>query len=380
MDNSPRILVVDDSPEVRDVIAQALALRSIPTTVVCGGPEALEQLAEQSFDLVLTDLIMPQIGGLDLLRELTRSGSEAVPVIITGKGTIQDAVELMKEGAFDILVKPFKLEELFRVVEKALQHRRLQREKRDLERRLGQSEKMAVVGRLAAGVAHELNNPLDGVLRFVNLSLEALQGDYLDERQLTSVRENLGDAKNGLRRMADIVRSLLRFSRNVVVENEPKNLIGLLRDAVYQTSSGLDRVLPRVEIDVPQEDLQVPGGLFQVFTNLVKNAYDALGESGSIRIHAHADPDRVEIVFADDGPGIPRELRDMIFEPFFTTKEVGKGTGLGLPICARILESFDGAIEVEDNDGGGTLFRLTLPREATVSSSENPLEAASRPS
>ncbi len=378
MDHSPRILVVDDSPEVRDVVSRALEHKAFHPTVVSGGREALECLAEAPFDLVLTDLIMPEIGGLDLLKELTASGSEAVTVIITGKGTIQDAVELMKEGAFDILVKPFKMDELFRVVEKALQHRHLQRQNRELERRLGQSEKMAVVGRLAAGVAHELNNPLDGVLRFVNLSLEQIEGDYVDENQLEQVRENLGDAKNGLRRMAAIVRSLLQFSRNIVVESEPKNLIALLQDAVYQSSSSLDRPLPRVEIDVPEEKLEVPSGLFQVFTNLIRNAYDVLGSTGNLRILAVADGDQIEIVFADDGPGIPAELRDKIFEPFFTTKEVGQGTGLGLPICARILESFDGSLGVEENAGGGTAFRLSLPRGATRTGTENPLEAATR--
>jgi two-component system NtrC family sensor kinase len=161
--------------------------------------------------------------------------------------------------------------------------------------------------------------------------------------------------------MASIVRSLLTFSRNVVLEHEEAGLRELLTEAVRSIrivlqSRDVELVLGRLP-----EDLTVPKGMIQVFTNVLRNAIDAVGDAGTVTTDAAVEGGDVVIRIRDDGPGIPEDIRERIFEPFFTTKEAGRGTGLGLPICARIMQRFNGGIDLRNAPGGGTIVSLRLP-------------------
>src|SRR5262249_48189429 len=168
--------------------------------------KALEQFP---FALLLADFAHSDLEADRFLREIAHVSPDTVVVALASGASVKDAVDLMRDGAYDVIPKPFGTDDVTRVVEKALKHQALWHHNEELKRKLATSEKLAVIGRLASGVAHELNSPLDGVLRFVNLSIDKLpEGD--------SVREYLVEAKTGLVRMADIVRSLLRFSRNLV--------------------------------------------------------------------------------------------------------------------------------------------------------------------
>ncbi|MCK5557302.1 MAG: PAS domain-containing protein, partial [Candidatus Hydrogenedentes bacterium] len=232
-----------------------------------------------------------------------------------------------------------------------------------LERELIKSEEQAAVGRIAAGVAHELNNPLDGVLRFVNLSLSK---DDLD----SSVTEYLQDARDGLNRMADIIKALLSFSRKSTgADNASVNVNEVVEEAVAAMAPTAASEGMEVRLNLCENGLTVRGGqLRQVCTNLIKNAYDAMAEGGTLDITTCMDDDTVRIRFTDEGHGIPADMMDKIFEPFVTTKEIGKGVGLGLSICKRIIEHYHGDIRVESTVGRGTTFTVELPLNSDLAS------------
>ena len=288
------------------------------------------------------------------LAELTEREPHVPCVVIVQDGTVARTVELMRRGAFCVVPGPVEAEQLVPQVEQALRHRELCLRNAELRRSLEAHERLAMIGKLAAGVAHELNNPLDGVLRFVNLAVESLPRDAQEVPYLM-------EARRGLRRMADIVRDLLQFSRNAAVESSDEDARRLAEDAVTQVIALEPHKRILAEFDFPLDGLQLPRGMFQVFGNLAKNAVDSMPQGGRLKVSARVVDGRVSIDVTDSGTGIPEEIRDRIFEPFFTTKEVGRGTGLGLPICQRIVERLGGTLELMSEVGKGTTVRMSLP-------------------
>jgi two-component system NtrC family sensor kinase len=226
-------------------------------------------------------------------------------------------------------------------------------------RQIMKSERLATLGQLAAGVAHEVNNPLGAVLMYTHLALEDLQEGGV-------LRENLEKALAEASRCRDIVKGLLDFSR----QTEPKIELADVNEILERTLAivenqtvfqnvGIERAictsLPRIPIDV--------GQMQQVFTNIVLNAAEAMEAEGELSVATRMSPDNewIEIEFADTGCGIPPENREKIFDPFFTTKEVGRGTGLGLAVSHGIIARHKGSVEVRSELGRGTSFTIRLP-------------------
>jgi PAS domain S-box-containing protein len=228
-------------------------------------------------------------------------------------------------------------------------------ERHRMERRLAASERHAIIGKLAARVAHELNNPLDGILRFINLSI-ALKGD--DD----PTRDYLTECKRGLERMVGIVSSLLEFSRSTYPTQHDTRLNEVIEEAVRTLRHRADQQNILVSCDF---DKNIPemrcGELVQVFLNLTKNAYDAMKEGGTFRIATRLEGQQVTVRVADSGCGMPESIVHRVFDPFFTTKGPSEGTGLGLAICHDIIDKHGGSISVESEVGKGTAFTITLP-------------------
>ncbi len=227
---------------------------------------------------------------------------------------------------------------------------------------LVQAEKIASLGRMAAGVAHEINNPLAGILIYAELLAREVE-------QKTPIRENVEIIINQTMRCQQIVNRLLDFSRQSLGKKKLFDINEVLRACVELVShqaffhnikikQDLDPGLPQIIGD--------PGQLQQVFTNLLLNAADAMGGSGKITISSRPSwrGDGVVLQFTDTGSGIPPEIKDKIFEPFFTTKPPGKGTGLGLSIVYGVIQRHGGSIQVYSPPGGGTIFTVTLPLES----------------
>ncbi|VAX35402.1 hypothetical protein MNBD_UNCLBAC01-826 [hydrothermal vent metagenome] len=231
-------------------------------------------------------------------------------------------------------------------------------ETQHLKKQIDIQEKLATIGKLAGGIAHEFNNPLDGVMRYTNLCIEHLKEDEVIHGYLLEV-------KRGLNRMANIVRSLLACSRNNTFSSQEQvnfqqaldlSLSGLpIRTAQKNIviEKNIDKNIP------PIQDL----GLERILTNLLRNAVDAITGEGKITIESSYVDNCLLINIRDTGSGIPEEKIENIFEPFFTTKDIDKGCGLGLTIVGEIIKSYNGSIDVESNQNEGTVFSINLPVE-----------------
>ncbi len=246
--------------------------------------------------------------------------------------------------------------------------RRRDRETDQLNRQLLQAGKMASVGELSAGVAHEINNPLAIILTERQILLDTMeQTPSLDKAFQTQLHDSLSQIDTQVHRCKTLTQNLLRFSRRTRSAVEPVSLNAFLREIVdlmerEAGSSGI-RFLTEMEADLPSI-LSDPSQLQQLFLNLITNAVDAHEGKpyGCIRIHTRSGgPSGVQIVIADTGCGIRPEHLEKIFDPFFTTKPVGKGTGLGLSICYAIVRRLGGTIAVDSEPGVGTSFTLCLP-------------------
>jgi signal transduction histidine kinase len=233
-----------------------------------------------------------------------------------------------------------------------------------MERRLATSERLAAMGKLAAQVAHELNTPLDGILRYLGLAQRVCQ-----EGHTQKTVEYLDQAKQGVSRMARIVAELLTFSRNGARGVEFAPLGSLVDEALRAMSPAMAAASVTVVCDLDEHvDSPVAAALFQVMCNLMKNAADAMSTGGRLVITARCDEGKAVLSFADSGPGVPPELLERIFEPFYSTKTAGRGTGLGLSICRAIAERAGGKIEVANRPEGGAVFTVTVPTFATEGS------------
>jgi two-component system NtrC family sensor kinase len=229
-------------------------------------------------------------------------------------------------------------------------------DEREVTRRLFHAEKMSAVGQLAGGVAHEINNPLGGILAFTQLMSQ--------EERTADDRENLRLIQDAAMRAKRIVESLLRFSRRPRdAEKGPVGLERILEEALFlvgpQLKDGKIEIVRRL---APATAHGNANQLQQIALNLLVNAIQATGGKGRITVGcAPVGPGRVKLWVADDGPGVPPEHAKRIFEPFFTTKPEGQGTGLGLSICYQIAEEHGGTIRLEPQDERGACFVLELP-------------------
>ena len=408
----PEVLVTEDNPDMRQLL-EMLVAREFRTRTARNGREALERVAERKPDLVLTDVMMPEMSGTELCRALKADPeTREIPVVlVTSKAESEMKVEGLELGADDYVTKPFHPRELMARVRALVVQRRLKQEvaerNAELEEALAsleqaqvqlvQSERLAAVGELAAGVAHEVNNPVNFALnaaRTLRASVKELQGLSAsvaaiewgdDDRRAAQVQELQAQAQEmgledltdtvgelsqiiseGLDRTHTLVGDLRDFARpGSRREKGEVELSKSLRSTVQLLQHKLRDARAEVRVDVPPDLPPVwadPGALNQVFLNLIKNSAESFaGGGGTIRVEASAENGTVRVRVADDGCGMSDDVREHLFEPFFTTKESGGGTGLGLSICRQIVEAHQGHIQVESREGEGSVVTLELP-------------------
>ncbi len=404
-----KILIVDDSPVMRRSLSKALGDAyecSEAGTVL----EAFEELRSTEFALVITDIIMPGLSGIELLRKVIEVYPRTAVIVVSGVDRPQRALDAVRLGAFDYLIKPCDNDVLALTVTRALEHRSLlinaKRYKADLEARneelirgkqqlqrlqaqIVQNEKMASIGQLAAGIAHELNNPvgflygnldllgtcvndLARVVRFyehVELPPEIAQAaDSFKEqigyaRTVSDLDSIIADCREGAERVRDIVQNLRTFSRLDEAELKPTDI----HEGIESTLRILSRYFSVGTIELVRDFGDLPAieaysaKLNQVWMNLLVNAAQAVGSNpGTVTISTRATDDKVYVAISDTGCGIDPAVAGRIFDPFFTTKSVGEGTGLGLSISFGIIEDHGGTIKVESKPGVGTTFTVEL--------------------
>lgn len=370
---SIRVLLVEDSEDDAALLLRelerggyAVHYRRVQTAA-----ELSAVLDAERWDIVLSDYALPQFSGPEALR-LVRAHMTDLPFIIVS-GTVGEeaAVEAMKSGAHDYVLKQ-SLARLCPVIERELREALVRAERREMQEQLLISDRMASMGTLAAGVAHELNNPLAAMianLELVSRDLYALATELGLHDRLQHTFDELRDAREGAERLRQIVRDLRILSRS----KDAEHLGAVDVQRVMESSLRVAYNEIRHRARLVKEYMPVPpveaneARLGQVFLNLVVNAAQAIregdAEHNQIRIVTRPLGEASVVVeVRDTGSGIPPENLPRIFDAFFTTKPAGVGTGLGLSICRRIVASLGGKLEVESEPGKGSVFRLTLPR------------------
>lgn len=520
-----KILVVDDELGIRDMLSFELSAQNFQVATASNGKEAVDKVKNEKFHLVISDVKMPLMDGLEMLDAIKKLDPDMEVIMSTGYGTIETAVIAMKRGAYDFVQKPFNLDEILALIEKALEKNELktmlgvyesskaifssikldsllplmarlsvqilkaddasimlvapegklivaaaagiQEDERkqsrlalgewvagkgaqsevptiiagplekdprflnvsclrdirssivyplvmknevfgvlsvnrtvkeepftaaelrhitilgsqiaqaihnaklysELEKKmqeiqvmqfqLVQSEKMAALGQLATGVAHEINNPLTGILGLTEMLLQS--------KDLTvEQREDLESVLQQSKRCRKIVQNLLQFSRRRKPQEELIALNEILTPTLELTRGDLRAAHITIQTEIPDNLPAIRGDssqLEQVFLNIIVNARHALAgrEAALLKIRAFREAAKIIVSFEDNGPGIPPEDLGKVFDPFFTTKPIGRGTGLGLSISYGIIQQHHGTIRVESKVGVGATFVIELP-------------------
>lgn len=225
----------------------------------------------------------------------------------------------------------------------------------EMEAKLSSAERLALIGKIVAKVAHELNNPLDGIMRFLNLAIRQVHD------QPEKAQEHLEESRRGILRMTNVLAQLLAFSRGHVGSGRPVSLSEVIRDALSLYEERAHAANIQICMDIPPDLPPCNGAdLCEVFSNVVKNALSAMDHDGVLTVRAMREGEGVRVAVSDTGPGVRGDLREKIFEPFFTTKKDGSGTGLGLAACRDSLNRIGGSIRLCPSDGGAT-FEIMVP-------------------
>ncbi|HCY85717.1 MAG TPA: hypothetical protein DHV36_11330, partial [Desulfobacteraceae bacterium] len=388
------ILIVDDEPSIRRLVTRILSEAGYTSEVACDGREAIEKLKQKSFGLVIADISMPVMDGLAMTEEVVRTmGTEVI--IMTGKINRFSYDQVVAKGASDYIQKPFSPEELVLRIERVLRERQLKKEAIRHQNEQAQSQRLESIGQLAAGIAHEINTPIQyigdnttfiresfddlrrmirtlldlydaarenrgdpgpldqGLLDRVSTALEETDFEFVNEELPVAIDQTL----EGVSRIKEIIKAMKDFSHPGATDHTLANINDCIQSTatisknewkyVADLELDLDPALPEIRCN--------PGELNQVILNIIVNACHAIADRqeekredegrqegndtkrGKIGIRTRWQGKAVEIRIFDTGAGISEKIVEKIFDPFFTTKEIGKGTGQGLAIVRSIV-------------------------------------------
>ncbi len=377
------LVIVDDEPVILQILTAVFDDSPWRVSTCASGREAQQLMRSEGVDLLVTDKNLPDVGGLELLRTARELNDLAEVIVITGYGSLETAITAMELDAFDYVLKPLnnvfdirrKVQRASEKQDIAAENRRLVRElahrNADLEQALRetqalqqeliQSEKLAGIGTLAAGIAHEISSPLFGIM--------GLAEAVVDEDDLGTCHAHAREIVSYSQSIKDIVVELSSYSRASAHEYlTTVELARVVDDAVrlVQRSANTEGVEFTVSVEPETYVNARTNEVQQVFVNLIKNAVEACragvgGRSPHITVEVGRAPDAVWARVSDNGPGIAEDKLGVVFDPFYTTKAPGEGTGLGLNIVYRIAAKYRGNVTVESVEGEGTTFSLRLP-------------------
>jgi len=405
------ILVIDDDEGALYSLKRFLEKEGCEVFSATNGADGLYLIEHNKIDILLTDINIGDMNGIDILQQAKRLYKDIEGIVMTGQKDETLAIESLRAGASDYLTKPINLDELLLSIGKAVENINLSRDRlyrnrelkisaeiitkmnEDLERRiedrskelsqtqaqLFQTSKLATLGEMSAGLAHEINQPLGGIaLVCASIKKCIERGKSSNEMILKDV----ADIEKSIQRITRVINHIRTFARQDTLKFLDVELPGTIESAL--TLMGEQLRLHDIEVvqDIKPDIPKIFGELFQleqVWINFLSNARDAMDEkmirikdgrlpgpadyAKKLLITVTHEPDKktVRVMFADNGIGVSEAFKKKVFEPFFTTKEVGKGSGLGLSITFGIIESHHGKLELESVEGEGATFIVTLP-------------------
>jgi signal transduction histidine kinase len=384
--NNGPVVIIDDDRNILELTSLILSNNGFQPYVADSALKGIELISCHSPELVLLDYMMPEMDGLSALQLIKSRFPDTYVVMLTGNGSEEVAVELMKNGASEYILKPFnninlveRLKNVLRIREIELHNRELQKQQERLlleieqwnlelqkrvreksealqnaQQEIVQSEKLAAMGYLSAGVAHEIRNPLNSISLFVQLMRQSTTEPDQLEHQAKILKE--------VDRIDSIIRKLLDASRRIRVISSNVQIIQVIDNAIEAFLPQIDS--RKIQVDrqyhcIPPPITADPAELEQIFTNLFLNAIDAMSRGGRLAIEVFEKDGRVIVRVGDSGSGIAEDVLPHIFEPFFSTKS--RGTGMGLPVAQRIARMYEGCMEVEQSSPEGTTFRMEFP-------------------
>ncbi len=369
---SGRLLIVDDEVAHMRALCDTLTIEGYATTGFESASAAIKAMVEQSFDLLLTDLMMPERDGVELLREVQQIDPDIVGIVMTGHATIDTAVKAMQAGACDYIVKPFRMNQLLPVISRALESRRLRRLNKELERRiLERTRELEVANRdleaFSYSVSHDLHAPLRGIQGLCDL-LAAECGPGISAKGGALLRQ----IQEGSARMGQLIQDLLSFARSgrAALDIAEVSMNGLVREVLSELSG--ENAQRRVDLRI--HDLAPcyadAALLKQVLVNLLSNAFKFTAGRDVAQIEVggyESDGQRVYFV-KDNGAGFDMKHAAKLFGVFqrLHSQAEFKGTGVGLSIVQRIVDRHGGEVRAEGRPGEGATFYLSLPVEPSA--------------
>jgi signal transduction histidine kinase len=407
-----QLLIVEDDLVTGALLKKVLSKEGYEVSHKTNGSEALKALQSSTFRIIITDWIMPGMDGPTLCRHIRELElpQYLYIILLTAKDSKKDAVTGLESGADDYIIKPFDNHELLARIRAGRRLVELEDSNRDTQNKLARSEKLAVVGHLAAGVAHEINNPIGFIssnLSSLNSYLQemrsiiacyremaqklhlsiseqklhtslpsllkqsmALEEKYDIDFVLDDANDLVGDCKDGTQRIKAIVHEMHFFAHPEVQTIESYSL----EEIVKKVAAQFDTQLPaNVSLEIKVDNLpEIPCNaphIEQAMANLLRNAIDATSDGGQITIHGYQETDRALIQIEDNGRGIPKADISKVFDPFFTTKPIGQGIGLGLTTALNIIRMHNGSIAVTSKEGDTTTFTVDLPVSDSITPS-----------
>jgi signal transduction histidine kinase len=380
MEKKISVLIVEDNPADAELLELELLKGGFAPRImrVETAPAMQAALEADDFDLILSDYRMPRFTGLHALELLKATGKDIPFILISGSAGEEVAVNAMKAGAHDFFTKG-RVALLLSAIERELREAELRSTARDQLEQLHRNEKLAALGTLLAGVAHELNNPLTVIMHQAALLQRVLKDDPRQLRADT-IMEAVG-------RCSRIIRNFLALARHEPPRRMSVSINDVVSEVMELVAYGLRVDNVEVELDLVEPLPSVsadPQQLQQLIINLVNNAQYALhSRTGARKLTLRSEVDasggQVVLQVKDNAGGIPPEIRSRIFDPFFTTKPIGQGTGLGLSLCHGIVSSHGGTIEVSSEIDAGTTFIISLPVESVAGVPNDTVAAGVRP-
>src|SRR6056297_123993 len=370
-----RVLLVDDEDNYRNAIARRLERRNLVVSQAPDGTACLEYLGENEVDVVVLDMKMPGMSGMETFKDISKYYPGLKVIFLTGNAALTEGVEGIKAGAFDYLSKPVEIDHLAGKIRQAWELKRLEegreRDKifrRRLEKRMIHTQRLASLGTMSTGIAHEINNPLAIIKEstgFLRMVIES--ADQIPEKEM--LFKGLEKIENSVDRARRITHQLLGYVRKHGHELTSVDIRRLTEDtvALIKQKTQAKKVSVQWEREPEREMLMHtdPFQVRQVLINLLENAVDAVDTNGQIRLALYRKEQSVCLEVRDNGSGIAPENMKQIFDPFFTTKpnvaENESGTGLGLFVVHKIMTGLSGSIHVESAPGQGTTFKICLP-------------------
>lgn len=353
-----RILIVDDEPASGELCRSFLESDGYEVETADRASKAMALLSLKRFDLILADLSMPDMDGVELVKQVKYHYPHTSVIIMTAFGSVASAVESMKSGAYDYITKPFPRDLLRATIRRCLESHNLKREISKMQTELFKKDRLAAVGSMAGAIAHRMRNPL---------SIIQMCAQYL-ERHLANNKEHLEvlyAIEEKVKTLEQLTRDFVEYSRASRIRRSAEQLEKLADEVLKNCEprckiQGVE-VIRKYQSQLPK--IMVDAALIkEVMTNIVDNALEAMGGAGKVGIFIEMERSMQNMLLAISNTGsvLPEHLQEKIFEPFFTTKETGMG--LGLAIVKQVIDGHGGKIQaMGDPRTNSTTFRIQLP-------------------